>query len=445
MALRIAEQAFVSDTGRQRSANEDSFFAGAPVFAVADGMGGAQAGEVASRLAAETLESSQRGDEAPEAYLRSIAEGANRRIHDLAAEDESRSGMGTTFTAALVEGEEISLAHVGDSRAYLFRDGELRMLTSDHSLVEELRRQGKLTDEQAEDHPQRSIITRALGPEREVEVDTVTYSAKPGDVFLLCSDGLTTMVKDDQIAAALTHSESLDEAARRLIHEANTAGGRDNITVVLFRVAAEGAEAPVEEGATLVGPTALDAGLSGEAVREEAERVRSARTRDAERRARRRQGPAEPAKRSRGRTALKVLAVLLIVGAIAAGAYLGARQVYFLGSNDSGSVALYRGLPYELPLGIELYSEVEPSEVELDTLPVASQETVTDHELRSEDDARSLLASLAKETVEPSGSNGGDKKQADQGDRKQGGQADSQNQAKQGGDGGGKGSAGNGG
>ncbi|MEO8093013.1 MAG: Stp1/IreP family PP2C-type Ser/Thr phosphatase, partial [bacterium] len=251
MALRIDEQAFISDTGRQRSANEDSFFAGSPVFAVADGMGGAQAGEVASRIAAESLQAAERGSEAPEAYLRSIAEGANRRIHEHAAEDESRSGMGTTFTAALVEGDEISIAHVGDSRAYLFRGGELRLLTSDHSLVEELRRQGKLTHEQAEDHPQRSIITRALGPEREVEVDTVTYKAKPGDVFLLCSDGLTTMIKDDRIAAALAHSDTLEETARRLIDEANTAGGRDNITVVLFRVATAGAEAPVAEGATL--------------------------------------------------------------------------------------------------------------------------------------------------------------------------------------------------
>ncbi len=254
-------------------------------------MGGAQAGEVASRIAAESLESAERGSEAPEAYLRSIAESANRRIHEHAAEDDSRSGMGTTFTAALIEGDEISLAHVGDSRAYLFRDGELRLLTSDHSLVEELRRQGKLTPEQAEDHPQRSIITRALGPEREVEVDTVTYRAKPGDVFLLCSDGLTTMIKDDRIAAALVHSDNLEEAARRLIREANTAGGRDNITVVLFRVAAEGAEAPVAEGATLVGPTAADAGLSGVAVREEAERVRKARERDG-RRSRRGAAPA---------------------------------------------------------------------------------------------------------------------------------------------------------
>ncbi len=127
-------------------------------------MGGAQAGEVASRLAAESFEAVQRGEESPEAYLRAIAKTANARIHRLAQSDSSRSGMGTTLTAALVEGDEVGFAHVGDSRAYLFRDGELKLLTSDHSLVEELRRQGRLTDEQAEDHPQRSIITRALGP-----------------------------------------------------------------------------------------------------------------------------------------------------------------------------------------------------------------------------------------------------------------------------------------
>src|SRR4029078_12523598 len=125
------------------------------------------------------------------------------------------SGMGTTLTAAMVEGDEVSFAHVGDSRAYLWRDGELRLLTSDHSLVEELRRQGRLTSEQAEDHPQRSIITRALGPEEEVEVDTLTFSARPGDVFLLCSDGLTTMVKDDGIAAALASSGSRHETGTR--------------------------------------------------------------------------------------------------------------------------------------------------------------------------------------------------------------------------------------
>ena len=144
--------------------------------------------------------------------------------------------MGTTLTAALVEDDEVGFAHVGDSRAYLFRDGELKLLTSDHSLVEELRRQGRLTDEQAEDHPQRSIITRALGPEREVEVDTMTYRARPGDVYLLCSDGLTTMLREDRIAAVLADAASLDEAVDRLVREANEAGGRDNITVVAFRL-----------------------------------------------------------------------------------------------------------------------------------------------------------------------------------------------------------------
>src|SRR5918997_5988237 len=186
--LRVGEQAFRSDTGRQRTANEDSYYASAPLFVVADGMGGAQAGEVASRIAAEAFESAERQGEAAEAFLRRIAHGANDRIHGLAQSDTSRSGMGTTLTAALVDGEDVAIAHVGDSRAYVYRDGELRLLTTDHSLVEELRRQGRLTEEQAEDHPQRSIITRALGPEADVDVDTLTISARPDDIFLICSD-----------------------------------------------------------------------------------------------------------------------------------------------------------------------------------------------------------------------------------------------------------------
>ena len=234
--LKVVEQAFRTDTGRQRDANEDSYFADSPVFAVADGMGGARAGEVASRLAAESFDTVQRGTESPEAYLRAIAKTANARIHRVSQSDKSRSGMGTTLTAALVEGDEVGFAHVGDSRAYLFRDGELKLLTSDHSLVEELRRQGRLTDEQAEDHPQRSIITRALGPEREVEVDTMTYRAKPGDVYLLCSDGLSDMIDDETISQLLQSRELLPEAASALVDAANEAGGKDNISVVLVRV-----------------------------------------------------------------------------------------------------------------------------------------------------------------------------------------------------------------
>jgi serine/threonine protein phosphatase PrpC len=391
MALRVVEQAFASDTGRQREANEDSYFVHAPLFGVADGMGGAQAGEVASRIAAEAFEPFERGEEPPEAYLRGVVEQANGRIHSLAESDSARSGMGTTLTAALLEDDEISLAHVGDSRAYLFRDGELRMLTSDHSLVEELRRQGRLTDEQAQDHPQRSIITRALGPEPEVEIDTMTLRARPGDIYLICSDGLTTMTKDERIREVLASADSLDAAAKELVAEANAAGGRDNITIVAFRVEETGAPVSAaagptpEDGATLVGP----------AAEETAAGVRAAR------RARATDGRGPAPKPSRARTAAKILIPLVILALLVGGAIYGIRQIYFLGSDDGGRLALFRGLPYELPLGINLYSEVDSSTVEISSLPVARQKIATGHELRSHSDAVDLIDNLESQAVAP--------------------------------------------
>ena len=164
MALRIVEKAALSDVGRQRQGNEDSFLERSPLFAVADGMGGARAGEVASRIAVEQFDVDDDADNPPEEQLAEVARGANRKIHKMAQEDSAYAGMGTTFTAALVTGREIAIGHVGDSRLYRFRDGELERLTHDHSLVEEFVRQGKLTPAEAEVHPQRSIITRALGP-----------------------------------------------------------------------------------------------------------------------------------------------------------------------------------------------------------------------------------------------------------------------------------------
>jgi serine/threonine protein phosphatase PrpC len=384
--LRIAEQAYRTDTGRQRNANEDAYFARAPLFAVADGMGGAQAGEVASRLAAESFEPVQRGEESPEAYLRAIARTANARIHRLAQADSSRSGMGTTLTAALLEDDEVSFAHVGDSRAYVFRDGELKLLTSDHSLVEELRRQGRLTDEQAEDHPQRSIITRALGPEREVEVDTMTYQARPGDVFLLCSDGLTTMIREDRIAATLRDAESLDGAVSRLVREANEAGGRDNITVVAFRLEEAEVAAEAKEEPTLIGPVAEEAGLTADAVAARAGRPREAAA----------LGGAAASSQPRrwpGRLA-KSLAGVAVVAALAGGAVYGLHHVYFLGMDSGGRVALYRGLPYDLPLGIQLYSEIYAAPVQVSAIPAGRQDSATNHTLRSRADAVSLIDDL---------------------------------------------------
>ena len=379
--LRVAEHSFRSDTGRQRSANEDAYFARAPVFAVADGMGGAQAGEVASRIATDQFDR-ELGAAAPEVELRRVVEEANRRIHELAQRDTSRAGMGTTLTAALIRGDEVALAHVGDSRAYRLRDSKLERLTKDHSLVEELRRKGQLTEEQAEEHPQRSIITRALGPEARVEVDTRTIPARSGDVFLLCSDGLTTMVPDERIASLLLGASSLDAAVRTLIEEANRAGGRDNITAVAFRLEEVGAPEPeVRETPTLVGPAAKDEGLDAEEVRAAvaAERARGA-----------------PTERRWPRRAGTTLVAVLVLAALGAGAWFGLRQVWFLGTDDAGRVALYRGLPYELPLGIELYSERYASPIQTAALPTRRQDAVREHELRSRSDAVSLIEDIER-------------------------------------------------
>src|SRR5687768_14294142 len=204
--LRVAEEFHGSHTGRQRRANEDNLYARAPLFAVADGMGGAQAGEIASQVAVETL-----GERDVDGIgtLAGLIREANGRIHELAQSDDRRAGMGTTVTAVLVGEDAVHVAHVGDSRAYLFRDGALEKLTRDHSLVDELLRQGRLTPEEAKEHPQRSVITRAVGPEPQVEVDTETWQAKAGDVYLICSDGLTTMIDEREVHAILERSASL--------------------------------------------------------------------------------------------------------------------------------------------------------------------------------------------------------------------------------------------
>jgi serine/threonine protein phosphatase PrpC len=374
--LIVAEEAHKTDTGRQRHANEDSYFARSPLFAVADGMGGAQAGEVASRIAAGAFERRGRvSDEEPaEGQLEEIAQAANRRIHQLAQEDSSRAGMGTTLTAAMLRDDEVSLGHVGDSRAYVLRDGQLKRLTKDHSLVEELRRQGRLTEEQAEEHPQRSIITRALGPEPSVNVDTMTFPAKDGDVFLLCSDGLTTMVSDDEIRQILTEARTLRNGVNKLIEAANRGGGRDNITAVAFRVAAADAKEG-EESATLISRTAEQAGLTGERVRAATDRMRG-------------RGPM-PAPRRRRRIlgwVVAAAAAIVIIG----GGFLAARSVYFLGTDQNGEVALYRGLPYQLPLGISLYSKQSSIPVQVGTLSEDRQRAVTGHTLRAKGDATDL-------------------------------------------------------
>ena len=388
--LRVDDQAYRSDTGRQRSANEDSFFVRSPIFVVADGMGGAQAGEVASKAAADAFDRDL-PDGSAEAFLRETIEAANREIHELARRDPSLAGMGTTITAAIVDasGEEVALGHVGDSRAYRLRDGKLERLTRDHSLVEELRRKGQLTEAQAEDHPQRSIITRALGPEPQVDVDLQTVPVSPGDVFLICSDGLTTMVSEERISQVLSGATSMDAAVRALVDEANRAGGRDNITALAFRLEDAAAPRRAEEGATLVGPSAEEAGLTSTEVRRRAAAAAAQERRE-------RLEAEGSRRRRRTKTAAKALIAVLIVAALGFGAWYGNRQVWFLGTDGGGRVALYRGLPYELPFGISLYDERYATPIQTDALTSRRRDAVTGHDLRSRQDAVSLVEEIEK-------------------------------------------------
>ncbi len=389
--LRVVDEAARTDAGRQRHANEDSYYARAPVYAVADGMGGAQAGEVASRIAAEAFDE-RTGEGTPEQQLARVATEANRRIFELAQEDSSRSGMGTTLTGLLVDGDEVAIVHVGDSRAYVFRDGELRQLTRDHSLVEELRRQGRLTPEEAEEHPQRSIITRALGPEREVQLDVHTHRARSGDQYLICSDGLTSMVRESRMREILMEHESLRSAVDALVAEANEMGGRDNITVVLFRVGGEGDEAD-QDGA------AVDETVVGlqmpEAERDTGEEdvVRTPPAQEVRRPAPR----AAPARRRRTfRRMLITIVVLAVLAAAVVGAVAGLRSVYFVGQDDRGLVTLYRGAPYELPLGIDLYESQYVSSVPARTLSPTQRRRLLDHQLRSREDAADIVRKLER-------------------------------------------------
>jgi serine/threonine protein phosphatase PrpC len=386
--LRVDDQAFLTDTGRQRSANEDSFFVRAPIFVVADGMGGAQAGEVASKTAAEAFDLDMPAG-SPEPFLRERIEAANREIHELAGADPSRAGMGTTITAAIVnsESEEVGIGHVGDSRAYRLRDGKLEQLTRDHSLVEEMRRKGQLTDEQAEDHPQRSIITRALGPEPEVEVDVQTVPASPGDVFLICSDGLTTMLSDEKIGGLLSGATSMEGAVRALVDEANRAGGRDNITALAFRLDDAAAPARAADGATLIGPSAEAEGLTATEVRRRAAAAAAEERREAL--------ASKPDRTGLWRGA-KVAALVFVVAALVFGAWWGNSQVWFLGTDEGGRVAIYRGLPYELPFGIKLYDKRYASPIQTDSLSSRRQDAVTGHDLRSHSDATDLVEEIER-------------------------------------------------
>jgi protein phosphatase len=403
VALRIAEHASITDVGMQRHTNEDSFYEAPPVFAVADGMGGAQAGEVASAMAVEAFGDGSGAGSNPEQQLERIITEANSKIWETAQADTRHAGMGTTMTAVQVGDTDMAVGHVGDSRLYRFRDGTLEQLTRDHSLVEEFVRQGRLTREQAERHPQRSVITRALGPEESVEVDTFTVPLKDGDVYLLCSDGLSGMVSDEAMEKILASGRPVADAGTELIAAANENGGRDNITAVLFRIEEEGgngaAAAPPAEQETIAGGQQAPSAEEIDAARAaQASAVPIPGERASPRGRIEPVAPSprpRPAQRRRGRSILRPLAAAVVILAIAGGALYGAtRAFWFVGTDDSGAVTLYRGLPYELPLGLQLYTERYVSGVPASQVPAARRKRILDHQLRSRDDAEDLVRRL---------------------------------------------------
>ncbi|MGH9023140.1 MAG: Stp1/IreP family PP2C-type Ser/Thr phosphatase [Acidimicrobiia bacterium] len=340
--MRISA-AGATDIGRTRTSNEDSYLLdpSRQLYAVADGMGGHRAGEVASATAIEALRLAYRPGESLDAAI----EQANQAVVEKAATDCELTGMGTTLTAVGLEADRAVIAHVGDSRAYLLRDGGVIRVTEDHSLVEQYVREGRLTPEQAEVHPQRSVITRALGIDRAVVVDRYEVDLRHGDRLLICSDGLTTMVREPQIATLLGSQDDPQLAARALVAAANDAGGDDNITVVVIDFAGEGSSrqatarpiaaagaGPSSHAPAPVPPSDDDVPLSDSAVRVDPPDERKGRRR---RRLRRKRHPVRV-----------VLLSLPVVAVVAAGIGIlawYARGTFYVGAADE-RVAVFRGV-----------------------------------------------------------------------------------------------------
>jgi serine/threonine protein phosphatase PrpC len=408
--MNVADSAGVTDPGRKRRRNEDSFVIEPPLFAVADGMGGAQAGEVASRLAAAAFREFHEADELDsEQRVAAIIQEANRRIYERASSDAQASGMGTTITAALVDSDRLAIGHVGDSRAYRLRAGVLEQLTDDHSLVADLVRSGRLTPEEADTHPQRSVITRALGTDSEVDVDTFSVEVEPGDVFLLCSDGLTSMVSDEEIHDLVAGASSLEQAAKSLVKAANRAGGEDNVTVVLFALGGE--KEDLEQTAVVSGNGRADEDdledtLSGL----EAQTLTAPPATVVERRQREWGPPVEEEPRrapavapERGprwgrRLMLSALGVAFVAGIIA-GAFWALSRANFVGVDEDGNVAVYQGVPWDLGGGIHLYRPRYVSQLEAVQLSDDERASLLDHSLVSYDAARDKIARYEQEAV----------------------------------------------
>jgi PPM family protein phosphatase len=402
----VARHGALSDIGLHRKTNEDTFVVQPPLFVVCDGMGGANAGEVASGIAAQTLAA----EVAKGTPLHAAAEAANAAVFQCAHDNLEQTGMGTTLTAFVLEGDTARFAHIGDSRAYLLRDGELRQVSDDHSLVGEMMRDGRLTEEEAAVHPHRSILSRALGTEPQARIDEFTEDLLPGDVLLLCSDGLSGPVPADAIRVALTRSDP-QAAAERLILEARRGGGPDNITAVVVRLD-EGPHGAAEDETTLVqrvdpeddvatgelpfvvtgGEPPAPEGDAADALAAEAAALRADEP-DAPSRAVAdvAAGAARRHRRSLRRLGIVAALLLLLVVALAAGAFF-LSTVFFVGVDD-GTLTIYSGVPGKIG-PVPLHAVYRRSVVTYDSLSPSARTLVDEEQLRDRESAIALSRML---------------------------------------------------
>jgi protein phosphatase len=354
-----------TDVGKIRSRNEDSYLVDEPLFVVADGMGGHRGGNVASALTVETIRDAAPEWGAPGGELTEAIRRANRVVFERSAGDKELHGMGTTATVLLTGDRNARIAHVGDSRAYLFREGALQQLTDDHTLVQQMVNDGKISADEAAIHPARNIVTRGLGLEKDVRVDELTLDVHPGDRVLLCSDGLTGMVEDDAIRQILERDPDAQAAAEALVDLAVERGGEDNVTVIVVDVLdgdaddgdASGAAAGEGAAAITGGAAAVDE-REGDDAQPEIQRAESG-------------APAQPGGTAPAPSRRRFLpwrrllvwgaAIAVVIAAAVTGVRLYVDRQWYVGEQD-GRVAVFNGIPAK-PLGISLSKPEEITEI----------------------------------------------------------------------------------
>jgi PPM family protein phosphatase len=384
-----------SDVGLTREGNEDALYAGPRLLAVADGMGGHAAGEVASRVVIEALvplDESPPDGEVTDAMRRAV-ETANGYLRDMVAADNALEGMGTTLTAFLWVRQTLGLVHIGDSRAYLFRDGQLEQITHDHTLVQNLIDQGRITPDEANIHPQRSWITNALDGRTDIDLDLSIRDVRVGDRYLVCSDGLSSYVGEQTIAEALGSSDP-QTSCDRLVDLALRAGGLDNVTCIVADIVDED---DADEGPILGGAAAHPDGPSP-APTERAD-TPAARAAAIQPRRATEPPPPEPARAS-SRTSRRFVLVLTLVALLVIGGAIGAffyiRTLYYVGVAKSATptVGVYRGVEGSV-LGIDLDSLSDRSDLPITALTDDDRERVSaDIQADGHDDARRIVGVL---------------------------------------------------